>query len=439
MSTLTPSLTTACSYNMGSNTSDFFRACEYGNPTLHFASREEEEKFRETYAKAQQSTAERLLANPPSLFFLQEVNSTERPLTQTLESQNYQIFHKDNEPFDTAVALSTEHFKDIENISFIIKGTDTWKNDVALVKATDQRTNRRMAFVSTHTPGFSFDEMKAAPTPEDKERLGLEGDYFSEKLIEILSKMSDVDVIVIGSDMNANPQIWSPRFKLFEKAGFKILHTGSPTNVNPRDESDKLRELDFFFVKENTSLRHRLSSLFKKTVHLHQAVIQPDIKPLHSDRSDNPFDSKKNASDHLPIYAEISTYQKSPIDKLGTTPFIGTLTGCGRLVVGLVASAISTLAWGVFALLSKETTQAKQWLSWSLQHLSMGGIELLPCVKLGLEKHLTKKDASITLRETTSAVNSASIGGRKTLGQLFWSLLNQPNPAPEVNPTPTPA
>lgn len=292
-----------------------------------------------------------------------------------------------------------------------------------------------MAFVSTHTPGFSFEEMREARTQEQKKTIGLEGDYFSEKLIKDLSNMSDVDVIVIGSDMNTNPEIWSPSFKLFKKAGYKILRTGSPTNVNPQEKSDNLRELDFIFVKENSTLRHPLTSLFKKTFHL-QAAIQPKTKPLHSDHPDNPFDPEKNASDHLPIYAGLTLYQKGPLDKFGSTPIIGTLTGCGRFTVGLVASLINTVAWGVLALLSKETTQAKQRLSRTLQHLTMGSIELIPGLKWGLEKLLIKRGVSVTLRETVSPIDSAPLGNRKTLGQLFWSLINQPTPRRERAPSP---
>lgn len=424
---------------MGSGVNDYFQACLYGNPSLTFGSSAEEKAFREKYGAVEQITAERLLTSPPSLFFLHEVNIEDRPLINALRKKNFQIYHMNGEHFDTAVALSEERYAVIKNVSLEIAGTDGWKKDVAIVKATDRITGRRMAFVSTHTPGFSFDEMHDAKTKESKAQLAREGDHFSSQLIVTLSTMEDVDSIVIGSDMNAHPEVWRHRFRLFSKAGYRILRTRSPTNVNRRGASEQLRELDFIFVKEIPSrkrgtLRERITSLFKNSYHLESAM-QPSIRPLHSAQGKNPFNPEINASDHLPVFASLTSYQKGPLDRYGSIPLLSTLIGCGRITVALIASLVYTIAWGVLALLSKETTPTKQRLSRSLQHLTMGTLELIPGLKWGLEKLLLRFRATITLRETVSPVDAAPLGNRKTLGQFFWTLIHRPSsPAGEHAP-----
>ena len=123
--------------------------------------------------------------------------------------------------------------------------------------------------------------------------------------------------------MNAFPEFDKNRFEIFSKKGFKILRTNSSTNVNSSEVKDQKRlnkdlaraqrEIDFIFAKVNASILSQASSILFQSNQ--NSVEIMDTKPLD-------FDPENNASDHIPIFAKVSSKNASPsiFDWFSTTP-----------------------------------------------------------------------------------------------------------------------
>jgi len=281
-----------CSYNMGSRVDDYFQLCRHLKPSFSLKA-EEEDAFRSKYRTTQNRTAE-LLTNQAEAYCLQEVGEEgeERPVINSLKNRGFEIVHLEGLlAFDTAIALDTSRFKHISNQSIDVQITERFKKDVAIATATDIQTGQRITFVSAHAPGFDF-------TKEVNDKDAADGDFYCRAIAKKLSEIGNNTIHVIGADMNANPEKWNPRFKIFSRQGFQLHRTNSHTNVNPKDPTQKEREIDFIFTRTISSIWQKIKSIFVSTIQY-----SATIKTVNSIG----WNVDDNASDHLPIFINISS------------------------------------------------------------------------------------------------------------------------------------
>lgn len=97
--------------------------------------------------------------------------------------------------------------------------------------------------------------------------------------------------------MNANPEKWNPRFKIFSNQGFQIYRKNSATNVNTKDSIEQAREIDFIFTKATTSIWQKIKLIFVSAVQFNTAIMTEDSIGWNAD---------DNASDHLPVFIKVS-------------------------------------------------------------------------------------------------------------------------------------
>jgi hypothetical protein len=163
------------------------------------------------------------------------------------------------------------------------------KKDVAIATATELLSGRRITFVSAHVPGFDF-------TKEVSDEDAYNGDFYCQAILKKLSEIGNGNIQVIGADMNANPEKWSHRFQEFFDRGFRLYRKNSPTNVNPKDSREQMREIDFIFTK-TSSIWQKIKSIFFSTIQFETTI-----------RNQNSigWDMNVNASDHLPVFIDIS-------------------------------------------------------------------------------------------------------------------------------------
>lgn len=283
---------TVCTYNIG-RIEDYLKLCKYRDSSYTIKSKEEDESFQKKYDRIQSETT-KLLEDQADVFCFQEVGKRTRPIIQTLQSKGFKIVHDEKyDEFDTAVALNTSRFKNITPHSFNIQLTDSFNKDVAIATAEDIQTHQSAVFVSAHAPGFNLSQ---ATINRDE---AADGDLYCKTIAHELSEMGTYAIQVIGADMNANPEKWNPRFQFFSHQGFQIIRTGSSTNVNPKDSTYQEREIDFIFAKTTQSIGQKIKSIFSTTIKNHVAVKPFD--PLG-------WDIEKNASDHLAIFMNVSSY-----------------------------------------------------------------------------------------------------------------------------------
>lgn len=279
-----------CTYNIGSSVNDYYQLRKHLEPSIKITGEAEEDAFRSQYAEVQKSTAS-LLTNKARAYCLQEVVDEERPLIRSLKEKNFEIVHSTQQPgFDTAIALDKERFKDITNHSIEVQITQGFNKDAAIATATDVLSREKITFVSAHVPGFDF-------TKEVTVEEASYGDIYCQAIAQKLAEIGSDTIQIIGADMNANPEKWNPRFQIFSKKGFKLHRTNSPTNVNSRDSRDQMREIDFLFTKTTTSIWQRIKSLF---VSMRQVTIS--LK----DENSIGWNVEDNASDHLPVFLNVS-------------------------------------------------------------------------------------------------------------------------------------
>lgn len=291
-----------CSYNLGQTPEhDFGHLVRYVNPIFDVKTIELAD-----YEKIQEITA-RILTEDENLadaYCLQEVLNKDRPFIQSLKQKGFKLirYKESNDGlFDSAVALNKKRFKDIENLS--IQG---FRRDLGIALATDIQTNERIAFFSFHPRGFDYQQSPLNTTLGDKE---------CEDAAKKLSEIENYHLQIVGIDMNSSPEKSDTRFKSFFSRGFSLFRTHLPTNVNPLDNVDQEREIDYILAKDNTSKMQDIASSIAERIR---------IKPfngLGGMDSTNKFDQRsswnpwnwnsqwnpsKNASDHLPIFAEVS-------------------------------------------------------------------------------------------------------------------------------------
>lgn len=269
-----------CTYNMGSNKSDYARL--FGCLTNEQIDNQE---FTRKYELAQQKTADLLIEKNADVYCLQEVRSANRPVIRMLLEKNFSLIHiRTNKSFDSALLLNNSRFEGIHNLSHRIHICNNFNKDVAMASAWDKLTNKKFLFISAHVPGFKFQEIIDSHEAR-------KGDIYCEKIITIAST-NPFSTIIMGADMNANRKKWPPRFELFTKEKFQRIRTKQTTNINPYDDNeiDQKKEIDFIFIRQ--PLDRTIASVFQKTLRA------PPIDQRWEDR-------EINASDHRPVFYTI--------------------------------------------------------------------------------------------------------------------------------------
>lgn len=267
-----------CTYNMGFHRGDWGLSLQYHNI---------DGKTYEDYNNAEESTKQ-ALAEVADVYFLQEVcNPDDRPLTSEL-SKNFEIVgrEEDGDRYDPIIAISSEKFKEIEDLSFQVAFNEmgTWNKNVTVAKAVEISTQNVFLFVSEHAPGFGFRDVDVV--------LQKENHRFQAKMLTHLKDIN-ADITVIGGDLNNNPEKYPETFDVMNQHGYSLIRSGMPTNVNIFDGGfEAKRELDFFFAKSPT---HNLEAIAS-------VVEEMDVTENKN--------CQRNASDHSPVLMMMTIKEK---------------------------------------------------------------------------------------------------------------------------------
>lgn len=280
------SVFTACQYNMGKDAGDYLMLCRYKNPSLEIKSDEDVANFKKQYRDVSLKASMTLLQNPCDIYCLQEVDRTDRPLINALRLKGFTIIHYDygkkDRYLDSVVAFNAKRFNLIRNGSTLLKINNIFHKDVAIALVQEKTTKKNIAIASLHVPGFQF--TKKVLKEEDIR----DGSIYCRLLVKALDQSVKCHKIICA-DMNTTPEKkgvdW---FQLFSKAGYQLLRTKKPTNVNSRDKEDRQRELDYMFYRPK-SLSHQGTMVGKM-----------------QKKSILGFDEKGNASDHIPVQAKFT-------------------------------------------------------------------------------------------------------------------------------------
>jgi hypothetical protein len=233
------------------------------------------------YDDIEKEAAARLIPTA-DVFCLQEVTDYGRPFLKALKENGFSLLHvQSSSPFSTAIAVKTSLFSGIQNHSINLMLPSKKIYDAAIATFKD-KTGQRFCISSLGLPRYM-------ETSNSERR---EGISFCENIMNRLTHITTTDtphivcanmVIDLGYFLTA----WLKSFNL------DLIKSGEPTfKFRLSKKLTKHREVDFIFAK--IFFRNFLS-IDKKIIH----VASKKIKPLD-------WDLLANASDHLPIFAEVS-------------------------------------------------------------------------------------------------------------------------------------
>jgi len=308
-----------CTYNIGARVNDYMENLKYNED--NYEREHKPEKDSTSYSQAQEKTGDLLTApwQRPHIYCLQEVGplDLDRPLINRLVAANFAIIHFEGAYRDSVVALDRTRFSQIENHSFVSNFENRY---VAVATAVDHLTGQSVVIASAHVPGFSYLGMKQDReygSDRGKDRAESGDALFTRELIPMMNHLAEPNTLqIIGADMNADPEIWPARFESLENASFDRIEPDSFTNVHlnfaERDHPElKTRKIDYLFTRVTTfekSILQRISEaiggIFFATFTMDESIFV-DRDPLDG------FNPECNASDHRPVYAEI-TYNRVP-------------------------------------------------------------------------------------------------------------------------------
>lgn len=295
---------TMCSFNYGSRIDDYATLYTKDNPNfnMNHLSDQEWADFQSRYQLVQKTTTEKLLATGAQVFCLQEVSCVwgenepidDREIIKQLRQRNFEIVRAGNGPAqkgsqyltsDTVVAFSRDYFTLIKDLSTSIKITaqNVFFKDVAIAHIQSKLNDKSYLFVSGHAPGFPFSQIGLTAFDTTA------GDSYCGQVanrLEVLAGSVFPDHIILGIDMNAHPDRvgHQRRFECFRAKQFDLVRPGFCTNLNVKDEMDRLREIDFIMARSIQSLQLRIADEKCKSFE---------------------HDPKSHCSDHLPIFLDI--------------------------------------------------------------------------------------------------------------------------------------
>ncbi|MDP1609135.1 MAG: hypothetical protein Q8L98_07470 [Chlamydiales bacterium] len=269
----------------------------------------EERKLLETAEKnslveleedAEKSAAYRLLDR--DIICLQEVMTLNRPFIQILQEHGYAILSitpdQATDRFSTAVAVKTDRFSEIKNISIITEENSpyVYGKEVAAVIVQPHGSSVKLAFSSLHSIGFRLfppnQRQDLHHLHEEKDKKA-QADVYVSKAIQHIPY---VDHSILTGDINNNPENYQPTFDFFRTRNYEILRSDKATNINPADSEYQEREIDFIFSKTMTYLQSfwkALQSVFISTASFRAS--KPTLAPGFA------FTIEGNCSDHMPL------------------------------------------------------------------------------------------------------------------------------------------
>jgi hypothetical protein len=303
---------TVCTYDLG-NITAYEHLNKYNNPTFEITNREKSkpETLLESYESAQRETSE--LISGSEVYLLQGVGNKDRIFLKNLEEKTYTLIYLENSnSFETAIALSSKRFRDIENLSQNIDlssgAGEKCETDVSIAVATDTLSGQQLVFASAYAPKHdrSFKiNLRTGSYPL--------GYSYCKKVAELLNKIAGSHLQVLGINVNENDKAAKLKDRIsndfLEKAGYQAMRTIEHTQVYFQNQGigyqpalQKWRT-DFIFLKSNTSLLQKARWIFEKSFQVKGPLIS--FNPLE-------WDPKKNASNHIAIFAEIHSEVKEP-------------------------------------------------------------------------------------------------------------------------------
>lgn len=326
-------------FNIGGGLSDFAMQCR------HLSLQANEKEFRAPTDKerndAEITTAESLLKNPSDIYCLQEVNTFDRPIINSLKAANYQflcihakgkggqekgklLYDDSGNPIlrSTVIAFRSDRFT-------LVADHSNDKDNAPIAELKHNETQEHIAVAAMHVSGL---ELAVKPIdPND----GIDGDSQCVSVAQKLNTLSHCRFLIAGADWNANPDhyagakdilipTYKHRFKAFTDCGFDVQRSYQPTQVNLCPARDvprgsvrvdyRERELDLFVTKEATteiSLLARIVAFIKSLFYSYQATRIDVSCPLE-------FSRKQHCSDHRPVTIAITTVQPARISQLCT-------------------------------------------------------------------------------------------------------------------------
>jgi endonuclease/exonuclease/phosphatase family metal-dependent hydrolase len=304
-----PTNFTFCTWNAGTDEKDYLQLFE--NIDLETLNLEQKKSEREVLLV---NTA-RVIAGLADVLALQEVSGNDRSDIQ-IYNKDFEIIRppKNGKPeyasfTDTAIAINPRKFNKIENRSFNVGFIG--ETQFAVAVANERVTGKKIAFVSGHIAGFNLEETNESQ--RKNEAVG--GDKEIEELINQLKiRCSDCDLVMIGTDINAIPEVYAHRFELFANAGFQLHRTENPTSKMSRNRHNEIpklkdRELDYVFIKQEHKQNKFLSflnNLFKKEKAYVTHLVVPDEINLK-------LDPRFCPSDHIPVFARVNETVKESV------------------------------------------------------------------------------------------------------------------------------
>ncbi len=294
--TLLPDVIRIIQYNKGTDINDLHLRTGESllNPTTGKRRGSQDiQRLEQEYKDLQEDTAD-ALGTWADVYCLQEtaIVPDKCPLVDQLRERKYIAFHFLCKKPDCVVFLRPGVFEisDKSNMSFKYEGSD-----VAICDVIHKVTQHKLVLVSAHVPGSTITRETCA-TPEL-------GDAYCTKIANALCPLLKSHIVVMGVDMNANPENCPARFALFK--GYDLVRTHKGTAIKFGDSTYSEREIDFVLAHSPFPLIHRMPSvgvtdLYRDdgmglfTCRFHSKSGHDSVQPLQWDH---------NASDHAPLYA----------------------------------------------------------------------------------------------------------------------------------------
>lgn len=277
------------------------------------------------------STAKKL-SQELDVICLQKVMQMSRVFIRTLEDNGFTVYPSkvvkegSDDTFSTAIALRTELFTDVENVSILTArhGQGICSQEVAIVKAKlNNACHSPLLLTSLHSCEFTLYNPKSQeyhPFSMDDSQNQEKAWFYIEEAIQGIYHNNEgrSSCVLVGGDMNSNPQNYSRPFdRLKDAHGLKILEPVESTYVNSYDENYKNRVIDYIFADYSCHVTDEeepsiLKRIWNAIVNFFMETRSYFITPAEVIEGFD-FTVDGNCSDHKPIRATVSVPHPSGI------------------------------------------------------------------------------------------------------------------------------
>lgn len=297
------------SWNIGSNSADFKLRNEGYQRAEGDAKETLSKNLEKRYAEIGQIAANNIFTDKAAIgavVMLQENAfleiSQQRAEVTKLNTLGYELIDWAGDKVDQygpglSIAIDKEKFVENDQGSVVRNKfqlqCDNGSQAVAVI-VQNADTRKLTALINIQVAGC---EIRNDPQFDNEN--GAQGNEDCAAIINwINNELGHFDYVCIGGDFNASPEGMPTRFKLFENAGFTLLRTSQPTELNyqgcnlpDNPNTFNQRELDYFYVKTQPS-PSLLQRVFRK-----QPKIICKIRPNALENMEN------HGSDHKLIQA----------------------------------------------------------------------------------------------------------------------------------------